>query len=295
MYPSPSCLPPLPVFGEVDFIVPPGACDTHAHVIGDDAERHPLIEDRSYTAPPAVESAYIAMLDNLGLQRGVLVQISTYGTDNRCMLETLRRHPDRLRGISVVDQDCPQAELETLHAAGVRGVRINTLLRGGVGYGQVEKLAERIAPLGWHMQFLMHARDLPDLMPLMRRLPVPGVVDHMGDLRPQDDLHSAGLDALCILMRDHGWWAKLSGAYRMGLPADRLEDSTPLARRLIEAAPDRVLWGSDWPHVNLHQDMPDTAALLNLLARWAPDEALRRRILVDNPGRLYWGEGVPAG
>ena len=283
-----SCLPPRSDFCPVGFDLPAGACDTHAHVIGADPARHPLIADRIYTPAPAPEPAYLAMLDGLGLQRGVLVQVSTYGTDNRCMLETLRRHPGRLCGVAVVDQDCRYAELEALHRAGVRGLRINTLLRGGIGYDQIEALADRIAPLGWHLEFLVHARDLPALLPRLQRLPVPGVVDHMGALHPVTGLEDGGLDALCLLMRDHGWWAKLSGAYRLGLAPDRLQDSTPLARRLVEAAPDRVLWGSDWPHVNLHRDMPDTAALLGLLAHWVPDAALRRRILADNPGRLYW-------
>jgi len=286
MDPLPTCLPPLDTFSPIGFDVPAGACDTHAHVVSDDLARYPLTADRSYTPAPAPEAAYLRMLDRLGMQRGVLVQISTYGTDNRCMLATLERHPQRLRGVAVVDRTVSRAALEDMHALGVRGVRINTLLKGGVGYDQVEAIADLVAPLGWHLQFLMHVRDLPGLLPMLSRLPVPGVVDHMGDMHVGDDLEGEGFRTLCELVRGHGWWVKLSAAYRMGVPLDRLDATTAIAHRLLDTAPERMLWGSDWPHVNV-EAMPDTGALLNLLARWVPDAGLRRRLLVDNPARLY--------
>ncbi|GAO21506.1 amidohydrolase family protein [Alicycliphilus sp. B1] len=286
MNPLPTCPEPLKTFSSIGFDVPPLACDTHAHVVSDDFTRYPLIENRSYTSAPAPEAAYLRMLDQIGMQRGVLVQISTYGTDNRCMLATLARHPERLRGVAVIDRTTSRSALEDMHALGVRGVRINTLLKGGVGYEQVEAIADLIAPLGWHLQFLMHVRDLLGLLPMFTRLPVPGVVDHMGDMHVGDDLDGDGFRALCELVRDHGWWAKLSAAYRMGVPLDRLEETMPIARRLLDAAPERMLWGSDWPHVNVDA-MPDTGALLNLLESWVPDAGLRRRILVENPARLY--------
>ena len=167
------CLPPQERVEAASFEIPPGACDTHAHVVAD-APAYPMVAGRSYTPHPATEQSYLSMLDAQGMARGVLVQISVYGTDNRYMLEVLRRHPDRLRGIGVVAPAVTDAELEAMHAAGVRGLRINVLFGGGIGFDAMETLARRIAGLGWHMQFLMDARQLPELMPRMRKLPVPG-------------------------------------------------------------------------------------------------------------------------
>ena len=175
------------------FAVPAGACDTHAHVIGHvigSADRFPMVANRSYTPPPASEAAYLGMLDSLGMARGVLVQISVYGTDNRCMIESLKAHPDRLRGVAVVAPDVGDAELEALHAAGVRGIRINVLFGGGVAIDEMERLAARVAPLGWHIQLLIDARNLPELGPRMMKLPVEVVIDHMGHMPV-----SSGVDA----------------------------------------------------------------------------------------------------
>lgn len=283
---APLCLAPLPEMDAATFDIPPGACDTHAHVVAADAAAYPLVPERTYTPPPAPESAYLGMLKQTGMARGVLVQISVYGTDNRYMLEVLRRHPDQLRGIGVVAPTVTDSELADMHAAGVRGLRINVLFGGGIGFDAMETLAHRIAGLGWHMQFLMDARQLPELLPRMRKLPVPGVVDHMGHMPVAEGMGSAGFQALQHLVRDHGWWVKLSGAYRISDRFDDFSDVVPWAQALIETAPDRMLWGSDWPHV--HQTrMVNTGRLRNQLASWAPDAALRHRILVDNPERLY--------
>ncbi len=283
---APLCLAPLPEMDAATFDIPPGACDTHAHVVAADAAAYPQVPERTYTPPPAPESAYLGMLKQTGMARGVLVQISVYGTDNRYMLEVLRRHPDQLRGIGVVAPTVTDSELADMHAAGVRGLRINVLFGGGIGFDAMETLAHRIAGLGWHMQFLMDARQLPELLPRMRKLPVPGVVDHMGHMPVAEGVGSAGFQALQHLVRDHGWWVKLSGAYRISDRFDDFSDVVPWAQALIETAPDRMLWGSDWPHV--HQTrMVNTGRLRNQLASWAPDAALRHRILVDNPERLY--------
>jgi predicted TIM-barrel fold metal-dependent hydrolase len=279
------CLGPLPEIEPATFVVPPGACDTHAHVVSA-ASLYPFTPDRSYTPPPAPEDKYLAMLDAMGMSRGVLVQISVYGTDNRYMLDVLARHPDRLRGVAVVDADSDDAELQRMHQLGVRGVRLNVLFGGGVGFASMERLAARIAPLGWHMQFLMDVRDLPDLMPRMKKLPCPVVIDHMGHMPVAEGIAHPGLVALRQMVADHGWWSKLSGAYRISNKADTWPDVTPWARQLINAAPERMLWGSDWPHVAI-DPMVNTGRMRNLLADWVPDEALRRRILVDNPARLY--------
>lgn len=283
------CLAPLPNIAPPSFQVPPGACDTHAHVISADPS-YPFVASRSYTPPPAPEEKYLAMLDANGMDRGVVVQVSVYGTDNRCMLDTLRRHPQRLRGVAVVSTDVTDRELQDMHDAGVRGLRFNVLFGGGVSLDIMETLAARIAGMGWHMQFLLDARQLPDLLPRMRKLPVPGVIDHMGHMPVSEGMEHPGFHALQHLLRDHGWWTKLSGAYRISEDFQAYRDVVPWAQKLIETAPDRVVWGSDWPHVAIPH-MPGTDVLRDQLALWAPDAAMRKRILVDNPARLY---GFPA-
>jgi 2-pyrone-4,6-dicarboxylate lactonase len=270
--------------------MPAGACDTHCHVISTSAA-YPMAPSRSYTPPPAPEEKYLARLGATGCSRGVLVQISVYGTDNRYMLEVLRHNPDRLRGIAVVTPEVTDQELEAMHAAGVRGLRINVLFPGaGLSFDAMETLARRIAPLGWHMQFLVDGRELPGLLPRMRKLPCPGVIDHMGHLPAALGFQHPGFQAVRELVANHGWWAKLSGAYRISDDCNDFAEVVPIAQGLIEAAPDRMVWGSDWPHVAMPR-MPDTGRLRNLLKVWAPDRAARDRILVDNPSRLY---GFPA-
>jgi len=272
-------------FEPLEFQVPRGAVDAHAHVISGDPI-HLLVSNRSYTPPPAPEAKYLTMLDALGITYGVLVQISVYGTDNRCMLDTLRRHPSRFRGVAVVSPEITDRELEELHEAGVRGLRINVLFGGGIGFAAMEKLAHRIKHLGWHMQFLMDVRALPELLPRMAGLPVPGVVDHMGHMPVEEGLNSPGFTSLRRLVADHGYWVKLSGAYRISDRFETYENVSPFAQSLIADAPDRMLWGSDWPHVSQSRT-PNTARLLNLLAAWAPDSEIRHRILVTNPTCLY--------
>lgn len=279
------CLPPLDSVEPVGFTLPDGACDTHAHVVSALPD-YPFTPDRSYTPPPAPEAKYLSMLDAVGMSRGVLVQISVYGTDNRYMVEVLSRHPDRLRGVAVVDATIDDAELHRLHDAGVRGVRLNVLFGGGVGFDSMDALAARIAPLGWHMQFLMDIRQLPELLPRMSKLPCPVVIDHMGHMPVSEGTAHPGFQALLGCVRDLGWWIKLSGAYRISDQADDYPDVVPWARELVNAAPDRMLWGSDWPHVAI-ADMVDTGRMLNLLQDWVPDAAQRQKILVDNPARLY--------
>ncbi len=289
---APYCLAPSPEVELSSFEMPTGACDTHAHVISSSAA-HPMASSRSYTPPPAPGEKYLAMLDTVGFARGVLIQISVYGTDNRYMLEVLAQNPDRLRGIAVVTPEVTDRELEAMHATGVRGLRINVLFPGaGLSFDAMEVLARRIAPLGWHMQFLVDGRELPGLLPRMRKLPCPGVIDHMGHLPAALGFQHPGFQAVRELVANHGWWVKLSGAYRISDDFEHFADVVPIAQGLIEAAPDRVVYGSDWPHVAIPR-VPDTGRLRNLLKVWAPDPATRDRILMDNPSRLYGFPGIP--
>lgn len=271
------------------FAVPPGAVDTHAHVIGL-PPRWPLVANRSYTPPEASPSAYLAMLDATGMTHGVLVQVSVHGTDNRLMESVLRAHPDRLRGIGVVGLGRPEAEYRALKAAGVVGLRVNVLFGGGVSLDGLESYGALCREMGWHLQLLLDARQLPELAPRLAKLPVPFVVDHMGHLPAAGALERPGFRTLVSLVRD-GAWVKLSGAYRLSDNAPGYPEVTPMARALLEAAPGRCVWGSDWPHVANWGVMPNVGDLLDLLADWAPEEALRQRVLVENPARLY---GFPA-
>lgn len=289
------CLAPRDGFEPPAFIAPPGACDSHAHVFGPYA-RFPLADDRSYTPLEHPGSAFIAHLERLGLSRGVLVTGSASGKDNGAVLAALARYPRRLRGIVVPGADTTDAELQCWHDAGIRGVRVNlfqrdghAVYRNGVGIEVLEALAPRIARLGWHAQIWIHAPDLVALAPRLLRLGLPLVIDHMGRMAASRGVHDEGFRTLCRLLAEGVAWTKISGADRntgMGPP---YADIDPFAAALLAANPERVVWGSDWPHINYFEaaQVPDDGVLLNLLARWLPDAAARRRVLVDNPAVLY--------
>ena len=277
--------PAAPPTGATRFSVPAGAVDTHAHVIAPSAA-HPFVAARSYTPPPASATDYIAMLDATGMTFGVLIQVSVHGTDNGVMLDALRDHPARLRGVAVAALDTPARALRALKDAGVVGLRLNVLYGGGVGVDQVEAYGDLCRDMGWHLQFLIDARQLPPLAPRLGRLKVPFVVDHMGHFPTTEGLDCAGFQTLLSLVRDGGW-VKLQGAFRTSTAGPPYRDTVPFARALSDAAPERCLWGSDWPHVSNWGPMPTTGALLDLMADWVPDEARRRSLFVDNPHRLY--------
>lgn len=283
---APVCPGPAPhPHGPTRFVVPRGAVDTHAHVIGQ-PPAHPFVADRSYTPEPATPESYLAMLDATGMSYGVLVQVSVHGTDNRLMVETLKAHPDRLRGIAVIPLGLPDKELAALKDAGVVGLRLNILYGGGVGFEQLDDYAALAAEMGWHLQFLIDAGDLPALAPKLAKLPVPFVVDHWGHFPVSRGIADPGFQTLVSLVRD-GAWVKLSGAYRNTVEGPPYADTIPFARLLHQAAPERCVWGSDWPHVAHWQHMMNVGDLLDLLADWVPDPAARNRVLTDNAHRLY--------
>ncbi|MDQ1077628.1 amidohydrolase [Pseudoroseomonas cervicalis] len=283
---APACPGPAPgPHGPRRFAVPAGAVDTHAHVIGL-PPAYPFVEGRSYTPPAATPGEYIAMLDATGMAHGVLVQVSVHGTDNRLMLETLHQHRQRLRGIAVLPLPVPERELAALQEAGVVGMRLNILYGGGVGLERLEDYAALARELGWHLQFLVDARDLVPLAPRLGRLGVPFVIDHWGHFPVSRGLDDPGFQTLLSLLRDGGW-VKLSGAYRNSVAGPPYADTIPFARALHAAAPDRCVWGSDWPHVAHWGPMMNVGDLLDLLADWVPEEAARNRVLVQNAHRLY--------
>lgn len=292
---SRSCLPPRKDFTPIRLHPPAGACDAHAHVFGPYA-RYPLAKDRSYTPGEFLGQDFIAHLDRLGLTRGVLVTGSACGTDNGAILEALRTYPQRLRGVVVPSPDISDESLDRWHAAGIRAIRVNlfrmnghAVYRNGIGLDALEKLAPRIAERGWHVQVWIHAPDLPELSPMLRRIGVPLVIDHMGRMSTAHGVNAPGFQHLCQLLADGVAWSKISGADRLSASGPPYQDVDPFAAALITANPDQVVWGSDWPHINYFdpKQMPDDGELFNLLARWLPSESLRQRVLVDNPARLY--------
>lgn len=266
------------------FTVPPGAVDTHAHVIGLPPE-YPFVPSRSYTPPEASPQSYLQLLDATGMTYGVLVQVSVHGTDNRLMRQTLRANPQRLRGIGVMPLGLSAREYEQARDDGIVGLRLNVLYGGGIGFDALKDYEALAHEMGWHLQFLVDARDLPALAPQMSKLRVPFVIDHMGHFPASLGVSLPGFQTLVGLVRDGGW-VKLSGAYRLS-ESMPYRDTTALAQALVDAAPARCVWGSDWPHVAHWNFMMNVGDLLDTLARWVPDEQQRNRVLVDNAHRLY--------
>jgi predicted TIM-barrel fold metal-dependent hydrolase len=227
------------------------------------------------------------MLKKTGMAHGVLVQPSVHGTDNRLAEETIAAHPQKLRGVAVVAPDVSEEELARLHAAGFRGCRFNIMFGGGIGLDAIGTLARKIEPLGWHMQFLMDARKIGEAARQFASLPMPWVIDHMGYVPAGEGVNNPGFRTLLAMLKDGDGWVKLSGAFRVSSEGPPYRDTIPFARALVEARPDRMLWGSDWPHVAIKPPMPKIGDLLDLVADWVPDAATRKRIFVDNPHTLY--------
>ena len=284
------------------FAVPAGACDCHMHVFGA-AERYPPAAHRVYTPGPAPLSAWRGIAARLGLSRVVLVQPSAYGTDNRAMVDALGAMGSNGRGIAVIAEETPVAALATLAQAGVRGIRFNVKTHGendGAALRQnFRRAAQRIGPLGWHIQLYADLGVIAQLADLIRTASVPVVLDHMGGARAALGVAQDGFRTLLDLLGEGRCWVKLSGAYRVSDRDPDFADSTPIARTLVAENPERLVWGSDWPHIGAHAAAPrvdppaaiyrdlDSGALMNLLAEAAGDDATLRRILVDNPARLY--------
>lgn len=279
--------------GAPEFRAPPLACDCHFHVFGPTG-RYPYGSDLRYVPPRAPLDEYLAFARRVGIERLVFVQPSAYGRDNACMLDAMREAGPICRGIVDVDENIPDAELERLHAAGVRGVRINVspVKQREAGFGarllpRIERLAARCAEIGWQLDFLLPGWLTDEMMGALAKLRVEFTLAHMGMFLARDGVGQPGFQRLLEFLRhDEGrCWVKLTGVYRMSV-APGFADAAPMARALIEAAPDRVVWGSDYPHLSF-ADKVGSIELFNLLGRWAPDEQTRHRILVDNPQRLF--------
>ena len=289
----PACAPPRPA-SRPRILPPAGACCTHAHVFGP-AAQFPYAADRSYTPPDAPRAMYLSMLDTLGLGRGVLVQGSAHGRDNAAMLDALERHADRLRGVAVADADVAPDELRRWARLGVRGLRFNHFFRGGALHyrgGVPLKAARTLAPvmaeLGWHLQLWIDVKDLPDTLPTLRSLGLPVVIDHMGRTDASAGTATQGFQCLLRWVGEGGCWVKLSGAHRLSRRWPGYPDARPFHEALVHANPERLVWGTDWPHPRMEAaEMPDAGHLLDTFHAWTPDQTTRTRILVTNPARLY--------
>jgi 2-pyrone-4,6-dicarboxylate lactonase len=283
-----TCAAPDPDTRAPRFALPPDTCDAHCHVFGP-ADTFPYAEDRAYTPPDSPKERLAALHRILGIDRAVIVQASCHGSDNRATLDAIAASGGRRRGIAIVEGDVAEGELAALHEGGIRGVRFNFVKHlGGVPDLRLfRRVVERIAPLGWHLVLHLDAGDILALSDLFRPLPLPFVIDHMGRVSARDGLAQPPFQALLSLLRLETCWVKVCGAERVSAAGPPFEDALPFAAALVAAAPDRVLWGTDWPHPNIARHMSNDADLVDLVPRIAADAATRHKLLVDNPERLY--------
>ena len=293
---SKASLPATPV----NFAVPPGACDCHTHIIGDPA-KFPFAADRVYTPEPASPGEMSALHRTLHIQRVVIVTPSFYGTDNSATLYGMKARGRDARGVAVIDEKTPAADLDAMDRAGVRGIRLNLATVGQTDPQVARRLfgsaVDRVHRLKWHIQIYADLPVIAGIMDLVAPSPVPVVFDHFGGARASLGLAQPGWANLVDLVRSGKCYVKLSAAYRLSAEPPDYPDVAPFAKALVAANPDRILWGSDWPHTNSNSSRPaaeisphlaiDDGRLLNQFAAWVPDAALRKAILVDNPARLY--------
>jgi predicted TIM-barrel fold metal-dependent hydrolase len=288
--PLKSCLPPDPDPLKPTLRLPPGACDAHCHVFGP-ASKFPYAADRSYTPPDAPVENLRRLHARLGISRAVIVHASCHGTEMEVTLDAIASSAGAYRGVACVEDTVTDRELERLQAGGIRGIRFNFVKHlGGVPDLDVfHRLVARIKPLGWHIVLHFDAEDILVQQELLRRIDVPFIIDHMGRVKAADGLEQPAFKALLALFRNNPLaWIKVCGAERVSIGKRPFSDAVPFARALIAVDPARILWGTDWPHPNISKDMPNDGELVNLFGEICPDEALRTRILVDNPTRLYW-------
>jgi len=267
------------------FELPPDACDAHCHVFGP-GDVFPYAPNRRYTPEDAPKETLKALHDRLGVTRAVIVQASCHGSDNRAMLDALAWQPSLYRGVAILDENTPGADIPVMHRAGVRGARFNFVkhLGGSPDMTVFTNILRRIKPLGWHVVLHVDALDIVPLSDMMRSLTLPFIIDHMGRVPAKDGVDQAPLAALLDLAKLDRCWIKVSGSERIDMPP--YDKAIPIARRIVEASPDRVLWGTDFPHPNATHEA-DEADLVDLLPQIAPDPVLRKKLLVDNPARLY--------
>lgn len=270
------------------YVPPPGACDAHCHVFGPGA-KFPYAPNRSYTPPDAPKEQLAALHKHLGFSRAVLVQASCHGTDNAAVIDALLWAQGAWRGVCMINDKVTAGELRTLHAAGVRGARFNFVahLGGAADLNVIKAVVARIKPMGWHLQVHLDAEDILTYRDFLLALEIPFIIDHMGRVVAKNGLEQKPFQLLLDLMKEERVWVKISGSERVSSTGRPYHDAMPYARALVAAAPERVLWGTDYPHPNV-KEMPNDGEQVDLFARTIEDDATRRKILIDNATRLYW-------
>jgi predicted TIM-barrel fold metal-dependent hydrolase len=284
-----ACMAPDPNTRTPKYRPPPGACDAHCHIFGP-GDKYPYAADRTYTPPDAPLWRFKELQATLGLTRAVLVNASCHGSDNTVIVDAIAQSGGRYRGVANADGTFSERKFQQLHADGFRGVRFNFVKHlGGVpDMGEFNYVLERIKPLGWHLDLHFDAGDLVEFDDFLKRLPVPFIIDHMGRVPTKDGLEQEPFKRLLALARNNEkCWVKISGSERIASAGPPFTDAVPFAQALIAAAPDRILWGTDWPHPNIAKHMPNDGDLVDLIPLMMPDAAIQRRVLVDNPHRLY--------
>ena len=269
------------------FTPPPLACDAHCHVFGP-AAKFPYDPQAAYVPADAPFEALQQLHKRLGLERAVIVHASCHGADMRVTLDAIARSGGRYRGTAIIDSSYSEKDFERMHEGGIRAVRFNFVrhLGGRPDMRLFRKTVARLRALDWHLILHLDAQDLIEFEDLFSKLPVPFVIDHMGRVKAADGLEQPPFKTLLVFLKNENAWVKICGAERVSSKGPPFTDAVPFGRALVEAAPDRVLWGTDWPHPNLTH-MPNDGDLVDLFAQMTDDEAMRRKILVDNPARLY--------
>ena len=273
-----------------DFKLPEGAVDAHCHVFGPSPE-FPFASERKYTPCNAGKDQLFALRDHLGFSRNVIVQATCHGKDNRAMVDACRSAGDLARGIASVGANITDAEIAEMHAAGVRGVRFNFVKRlvDDTPKEVFLSIAEKIKPFGWHIVVYFEAQDLEELVPFLRQLPTTIVVDHMGRPDVSKGVDHPDFQRFIRLMEENeNIWSKVTCPERLSFQGPPYNDVVPYCAEIVRRFPDRVLWGTDWPHPNMKSHMPDDGVLVDFIPRIAPDQMQQHKLLIDNPMRLYW-------
>jgi len=286
--PAPTIAPPHPDPHVPAFRLPPKACDTHCHIFGPN-HLYPYFPERPYTPPDAPLSMFEALHARLGVERAIIVNATPHGRDNRVVTDAIAQSNGRYKGVANIDESFSDGDLAGLAAAGMTGCRFTFLPRLGQmpDMGAFNRIVERIAPLGWHVDLYLPAVLIPEMRDRLTNLPVPYVLDHMGVVDAALGVDQPAFrDLLDLLRSDEKCWVKVTCPERISREGPPFHDVAPFGRALVEAAPDRVLWGTDWPHPNVPL-MPDDGDLVDLVPLYAPDPMTRQKLLVDNPARLF--------
>jgi len=283
-----SCMPPDPDTRIPVFKAPPKACDAHCHVFGPH-DLFPYHPSSTYHPPDGPREKLAELHAKLGIERAVIVQASCHGPDNRAMLDAIKHNPANYRGVCIANDSFTDEDFADLDAGGVRGVRFNfvTHLGGTPDLDMMTRVLERLQPLGWHLVIHVNAEDIITFQDFFLQFDMDIIVDHMGRVPTSDGVHQQAFQILKQSLQRENWWVKICGSERISAAGPPFYDAVPFAQELVEIAPDRTLWGTDWPHPNIKKFMPNDGDLLDLVPLLARDESLQRKILVDNPARLY--------